>query len=110
MFYLSDDDMEAYLADHHLPNEWDYFDPAKADARGDAAFKLRLDAKPGRANEALDVGQRRLARPRVLGQCPRDRMLARGLGGAGQLQQDAGFRPPMRARDAPVISRVRSMP
>jgi phosphoadenosine phosphosulfate reductase len=27
----SDTDMENYLKQHHLPNEWDYFDPAKAD-------------------------------------------------------------------------------
>ncbi len=33
VFYLSDADMEAYLAEHHLPNEWDYFDPAKADEK-----------------------------------------------------------------------------
>jgi phosphoadenosine phosphosulfate reductase len=31
VFYLSDDDMEVYLKEHDLPNEWDYFDPAKAD-------------------------------------------------------------------------------
>ncbi len=31
VFYWSDADMEAYLKQHHLPNEWDYFDPAKAD-------------------------------------------------------------------------------
>jgi phosphoadenosine phosphosulfate reductase len=31
VFYWSDVDMEAYLQQHHLPNEWDYFDPAKAD-------------------------------------------------------------------------------
>jgi phosphoadenosine phosphosulfate reductase len=31
VFYWSDADMEAYLQQHHLPNEWDYFDPAKAD-------------------------------------------------------------------------------
>jgi phosphoadenosine phosphosulfate reductase len=31
VFYLSDADMEAYLKQHKLPNEWDYFDPAKAD-------------------------------------------------------------------------------
>src|ERR1017187_354671 len=30
VFYLSDADMEAYLEEHALPNEWDYFDPAKA--------------------------------------------------------------------------------
>ena len=31
VFNLNDEEMEAYLADHNLPNEWDYFDPAKAD-------------------------------------------------------------------------------
>ena len=25
--------MEAYLEEHDLPNEWDYFDPAKADEK-----------------------------------------------------------------------------
>ena len=33
VFYLSDEEMEAYLAEHRLPNEWDYFDPAKADEK-----------------------------------------------------------------------------
>jgi phosphoadenosine phosphosulfate reductase len=33
VFYLSDADMEAYLAENQLPNEWDYFDPAKADEK-----------------------------------------------------------------------------
>jgi phosphoadenosine phosphosulfate reductase len=31
VFYWSDADMEKYLKQHNLPNEWDYFDPAKAD-------------------------------------------------------------------------------
>lgn len=33
VFYLSDDEMEAYLVEQKLPNEWDYFDPAKADEK-----------------------------------------------------------------------------
>jgi len=33
VFYWSDADMEAYLKQHRLPNEWDYFDPAKADEK-----------------------------------------------------------------------------
>ena len=33
VFYHTDEDMEAYLAKHDLPNEWDYFDPAKADEK-----------------------------------------------------------------------------
>jgi phosphoadenosine phosphosulfate reductase len=32
-FYHTDDELEAYLAQHQLPNEWDYFDPAKADEK-----------------------------------------------------------------------------
>jgi phosphoadenosine phosphosulfate reductase len=33
VFYLSDAEMQDYLDRHHLPNEWDYFDPAKADEK-----------------------------------------------------------------------------
>jgi phosphoadenosine phosphosulfate reductase len=33
LFHWSDAHMEAYRAEHHLPNEWDYFDPAKADEK-----------------------------------------------------------------------------
>jgi phosphoadenosine phosphosulfate reductase len=33
VFYFSDDEMDAYLTKHNLPNEWDYFDPAKADEK-----------------------------------------------------------------------------
>lgn len=33
VFHLTDADMEAYLQQHNLPNEWDYFDPAKADEK-----------------------------------------------------------------------------
>jgi phosphoadenosine phosphosulfate reductase len=33
VFYWSDTEMEAYLNLHNLPNEWDYFDPAKADEK-----------------------------------------------------------------------------
>ena len=33
VFYWSDADLEQYLEKHELPNEWDYFDPAKADEK-----------------------------------------------------------------------------
>lgn len=33
VFYWTDADMENYLKQQHLPNEWDYFDPAKADEK-----------------------------------------------------------------------------
>ena len=32
-FYHTDAEMESYLAQNDLPNEWDYFDPAKADEK-----------------------------------------------------------------------------
>ncbi len=32
-FHHSDQDLDAYLNTHQLPNEWDYFDPAKADEK-----------------------------------------------------------------------------
>jgi phosphoadenosine phosphosulfate reductase len=33
VFNWSDEQMESYLKEHNLPNEWDYFDPAKADEK-----------------------------------------------------------------------------
>ena len=33
VFNCSDEEMESYLKEHNLPNEWDYFDPAKADEK-----------------------------------------------------------------------------
>ena len=33
VFHWSDAELEAYLKQHNLPNEWDYFDPAKADEK-----------------------------------------------------------------------------
>ena len=33
LFHWTDADLEAYLGQNDLPNEWDYFDPAKADEK-----------------------------------------------------------------------------
>ena len=33
VFNWSDDEMEVYLKENNLPNEWNYFDPAKADEK-----------------------------------------------------------------------------
>ena len=33
LFYLSDAELDRYLEQYNLPNEWDYFDPAKADEK-----------------------------------------------------------------------------
>jgi len=56
VFYLSDADMEAYLQEHELPNEWDYFDPAKADEKREcglhAAWGGKFVARPGIEGEA----------------------------------------------------------
>ncbi len=36
----TDEQLEAYLAQHRLPNEWDYFDPAKADAKRECGLHV----------------------------------------------------------------------
>jgi phosphoadenosine phosphosulfate reductase len=40
-FYWNDTDLEAYLKEHDLPNEWDYFDPAKADDKRECGLHAR---------------------------------------------------------------------
>ena len=51
LFYYSDADLDAYLAEHQLPNEWDYFDPAKADEKRECGLhaswgKKAVSAQP----------------------------------------------------------------
>jgi phosphoadenosine phosphosulfate reductase len=41
VFDWSDAEMEAYLQKHDLPNEWDYFDPAKADEKRECGLHAR---------------------------------------------------------------------
>jgi phosphoadenosine phosphosulfate reductase len=41
LFYWTDADMEDYLKQHDLPNEWDYFDPAKADDKRECGLHAR---------------------------------------------------------------------
>ena len=45
VFYWSDADMENYLKQHHLPNEWDYFDPAKADDKRECVLHASWGGK-----------------------------------------------------------------
>jgi phosphoadenosine phosphosulfate reductase len=45
LFYWSDDDMEKYLVQHNLPNEWDYFDPAKADEKRECGLHASWGAQ-----------------------------------------------------------------
>ena len=44
VFYLSDSAMETYLEQHNLPNEWDYFDPAKADEKRECGLHANWGA------------------------------------------------------------------
>lgn len=52
-FHATDADLEAYLAQHQLPNEWDYFDPAKADEKRECGLHA---AWGGTAAKAAAVG------------------------------------------------------
>jgi phosphoadenosine phosphosulfate reductase len=45
VFYWSDADMEKYLEQHHLPNDWDYFDPAKADDKRECGLHATWGGK-----------------------------------------------------------------
>lgn len=44
-FYWSDAELEGYLAEHQLPNEWDYFDPAKADEKRECGLHAAWGGK-----------------------------------------------------------------
>ncbi|HNO75145.1 phosphoadenosine phosphosulfate reductase family protein [Nitrosomonas mobilis] len=41
IFYWTDTNMEAYLKQHNLPNEWDYFDPAKANEKRECGIHIK---------------------------------------------------------------------
>ncbi|MCU0782455.1 MAG: phosphoadenosine phosphosulfate reductase family protein [Verrucomicrobia bacterium] len=45
VFYRSDADMENYLKQHNLPNEWDYFDLAKADEKRECGLHAAWGGK-----------------------------------------------------------------
>ena len=45
LFYWTDADMETYLDQHRLPNEWDYFDPAKADEKRECGLHASWGGK-----------------------------------------------------------------
>ena len=45
VFYWNDGEMEAYLQKHQLPNEWDYFDPAKADDKRECGLHAAWGGK-----------------------------------------------------------------
>jgi phosphoadenosine phosphosulfate reductase len=45
VFHWSDAQLEAYLREHNLPNEWDYFDPAKADEKRECGLHAAWGGK-----------------------------------------------------------------
>jgi len=45
VFHWSDAEMETYLKEHQLPNEWDYFDPAKADEKRECGLHAAWGGK-----------------------------------------------------------------
>jgi len=45
VFHWSDAEMETYLKEHQLPNEWDYFDPAKADEKRECGLHASWGGK-----------------------------------------------------------------
>jgi len=45
VFYWNDKDMHEYLTQHSLPNEWDYFDPAKADEKRECGLHAAWGGK-----------------------------------------------------------------
>jgi len=45
VFYWTDADLENYLKEHDLPNEWDYFDPAKADEKRECGLHAAWGGK-----------------------------------------------------------------
>lgn len=49
VFYWNDAEMEAYLKQHNLPNEWDYFDPAKADEKRECGLHAAWGGKAAAA-------------------------------------------------------------
>lgn len=54
LFHQTDADLEAYLVRHSLPNEWDYFDPAKADEKRECGLHVAWGARAAGASKMGD--------------------------------------------------------
>jgi phosphoadenosine phosphosulfate reductase len=54
LFYWNDADLAGYLRDHPLPNEWDYFDPAKADEKRECGLHAHWGGQVGREGTGGD--------------------------------------------------------
>ena len=57
VFHWSDAQMEAYLTQHNLPNEWDYFDPAKADEKRECGLHAAWGGKAAQNAAESGVGR-----------------------------------------------------
>jgi phosphoadenosine phosphosulfate reductase len=58
LFHSSDADLEAYLAQHQLPNEWDYFDPAKADEKRECGLHAAWGGKAAATAAVSELASR----------------------------------------------------
>lgn len=58
VFHWTDKDMHAYLAQHALPNEWDYFDPAKADEKRECGLHAAWGGKAVAGDGRSEIGDR----------------------------------------------------
>ena len=56
LFYWSDADLETYLAQHGLPNEWDYFDPAKADEKRECGLHANWGKEAAQSAAQIGAG------------------------------------------------------
>jgi len=56
VFYWGDADMEKYVKQHDLPNEWDYFDPAKADEKRECGLHAAWGGNAVANTERLERG------------------------------------------------------
>jgi phosphoadenosine phosphosulfate reductase len=52
VFHWTDAQVETYLAQHNLPNEWDYFDPAKADEKRECGLHAAWGGKAAQSAAA----------------------------------------------------------
>jgi phosphoadenosine phosphosulfate reductase len=56
VLYWTDVDMESYLEQFNLPNEWDYFDPAKADEKRECGLHAAWGGKAVSNTERFERG------------------------------------------------------
>ncbi len=58
VFRWTDRDMHAYCEEHALPNEWDYFDPAKADEKRECGLHAAWGGKAVAGDRSSEMGVR----------------------------------------------------